>query len=1134
MVGAKNVLLGVLCLVLPYILSAQSKFTLHVSSRIGDDAINFEKYIDQKGNYLILNGGVSEGQLISSALSDYSIPKKYKKRLFINDGAAEWQYGQSSGYENVRNLDTQLDLSIGRDFVIGKGCAGPVEVELDEDNIMVFISSSWFLHRQYKPIFSSTDCDYLYAEDIWGELKGILAKYDDSNVFLFAYHAKTQKDGFTWRDIFVPHHGPDYSINSHDYNRYSDHLEEIVDGHKNVYLISSNLPQRGLVDTLNGVEVNISRGSKDNWLKIDISTDNEVSISQVNTLGEKHIYTGNLLKEASTEFEAPPISATDSMVVIPGESYQVSKFAHTWLGKNFREEWITPVKVPVLDLDVFEGGLIPYAVGGGMQTNSLKFKTNDGRKFAFRSVDKDTRKQKNLAIMQTIAGAVKQDQISSQLPFGDIFTGRLLDYSDILHVTPEAYVMGDQAGLGKFRDRFVGVLATVEEKPQGKNKTDRAFANADKIFNTHEVYRRLLEDKRNKIDPLSFAKATLFSIWIADWDRHQDNFKWAGYKKDGGWTFKPIPRDRDHVIALWEGVFGNLSDWLVPNVAEFKEKIGNVKYLTFQGKSLQNFVAPRVDRATWIEAADYLMDLYDEEKIENAWSYIPREIQDISYDRIKRILLARKPQLREAANGVYELFRKELEVYLSDKEDYVEFEKEQINIFKGKKGKKGDLIESVEIDPEVTKTINIYALDGKDIVDLSQQGQLGIKTRVLMGPGKDEVLWPTKKAKGLDVYNFDQQAEDKRYKKTHRQVQPNLYDFNYNSFAPFPNVFPLPVVVYNTDFGTGIELKMQRLAQKWNKRPWGSRQRISVRYFPSTRSVRLSFTHLTRDLINDWHGSIYLRAADKDTRFDNYTGVNTLVPADFRENQRLDQLYYVNNSNVDLKLGLSNDIYGLSQFQTKIAFMYFNIEDNIQEGVALELEDQLTTFQTSWYNHLDLNFMDDAFYPSEGTRYEIETRTGYTWTGEEGFFYTLDASISRALSWKDVSRTIILAKGGWKTTGGETRFFNLPSLGNQQNLRGTFNNVLLADQVFYFNSEIRKEVWDSQNSILPFVLGLSGFYDRAISTYEEDGGRFQTLYGYGGGIYFSILNKQYTIFSSLGDSNLDLGLFFDLGLNFRF
>src|ERR1043166_3878982 len=35
------------------------------------------------------------------------------------------------------------------------------------------------------------------------------------------------------------------------------------------------------------------------------------------------------------------------------------------IGKNYRDVWIQPVSVPVLDLDTAYGGLIPKKLGGG-------------------------------------------------------------------------------------------------------------------------------------------------------------------------------------------------------------------------------------------------------------------------------------------------------------------------------------------------------------------------------------------------------------------------------------------------------------------------------------------------------------------------------------------------------------------------------------------------------------------------------------------------------------------------------------------------------------------------------------------------------------------------------------------------
>jgi hypothetical protein len=50
-------------------------------------------------------------------------------------------------------------------------------------------------------------------------------------------------------------------------------------------------------------------------------------------------------------------------------------------------------------------------------------------------------------------------------------------------------------------------------------------------------------------DRHEFARARMFDLWIGDWSKHEDNWKWAGYKGKDGEVFRPIPRDRDHAFS---------------------------------------------------------------------------------------------------------------------------------------------------------------------------------------------------------------------------------------------------------------------------------------------------------------------------------------------------------------------------------------------------------------------------------------------------------------------------------------------------------------------------------------------------------------------------------------------------------
>src|SRR3982751_1903519 len=74
--------------------------------------------------------------------------------------------------------------------------------------------------------------------------------------------------------------------------------------------------------------------------------------------------------------------------LIAGKEYGAGR-THQWLwGEDFRKEWTTPVKIPVLDLDSAFGGLTPVKTGGGRQTKSLRLNDPQGRQYVLRTVDK--------------------------------------------------------------------------------------------------------------------------------------------------------------------------------------------------------------------------------------------------------------------------------------------------------------------------------------------------------------------------------------------------------------------------------------------------------------------------------------------------------------------------------------------------------------------------------------------------------------------------------------------------------------------------------------------------------------------------------------------------------------------------
>ena len=70
-----------------------------------------------------------------------------------------------------------------------------------------------------------------------------------------------------------------------------------------------------------------------------------------------------------------------------GPQYAAGATKRFLLGSNWRETWSAPITVPVLDLNVFGGGLTPLQQGGN-QTRTLRFKGGDNHLYIFRSTNK--------------------------------------------------------------------------------------------------------------------------------------------------------------------------------------------------------------------------------------------------------------------------------------------------------------------------------------------------------------------------------------------------------------------------------------------------------------------------------------------------------------------------------------------------------------------------------------------------------------------------------------------------------------------------------------------------------------------------------------------------------------------------
>ncbi len=149
------------------------------------------------------------------------------------------------------------------------------------------------------------------------------------------------------------------------------------------------------------------------------------------------------LAQGTTPEEASPSQTT---TISAGDHYGAGGLHRFLFGQDYRDLWTTPVRVAVLNMRTFGGGLTPTTAGGGRQTRSLRFRGNDRHEYGFRSIDKDPDVLPP-ELQGTFVQRIVEDQISSAYPPGPAVTAPLMEAAGILHTNPQLVVLPDDPAL---------------------------------------------------------------------------------------------------------------------------------------------------------------------------------------------------------------------------------------------------------------------------------------------------------------------------------------------------------------------------------------------------------------------------------------------------------------------------------------------------------------------------------------------------------------------------------------------------------------------------------------------------------------------------------------------------------------
>ncbi|MEO8577333.1 MAG: hypothetical protein ABI556_11555 [Gemmatimonadales bacterium] len=435
----------------------------------------------------------------------------------------------------------------------------------------------------------------------------------------------------------------------------------------------------------------------------------------------------------SVRAQTPAVLGTDSVTIAAGPSYAAGSFYRSLFGDDYREEWTMPIRVPVLDLKTFAGGLTPTKLGGGRQTRSLRLSTPDSSEFVFRPIYKAQTILPD-QFKHTIIWTVFQDQGAASHPGGAVAAAPILQAADILHPTGRIAVMPDDPRLGEYRKEFAGKLGEIEEYPHVPEK-GHAFADAKKILDGEELLEKINASPSDRVDARTLLRARLIDMLLNDNDRHPDQWKWARLSGDSSFLWEPIPRDRDKVFLQYEGALLHIGRKFAPSLVEFDSRYPKGSALFENAMEFDRRLLGGLDKSVWDAEAIALKQRITDDVIVRSVRSMPPEYTQLTGDIVAK-LRSRRDFLSEAASQYYSELWEIAEIHGTDAADDAVVARApdgSVTIRLGSGGSAPYFIR--RFDPEETKEIRVYMHGGDDNATVTGSGPSRIGVKVIGGNG---------------------------------------------------------------------------------------------------------------------------------------------------------------------------------------------------------------------------------------------------------------------------------------------------------------------------------------------------------------------------------------------------------------
>ena len=1117
-----------------------------------------------------------------------NVAKQFKGNSIFIPGNHDWYHG----LDGLKSEEKLVENALGKSsFLPNNGC--PLEkVKISDDIVLIIVDTHWYLTNWDNHPTINDECEIKTRAKFLEEFEGLIKKARGKTTIVAMHHPMFTNGSHGGKYSFKSHINPlpilgslknlirktsglsNTDIQNKKYNELRKRIITLsqendktifVSGHDHnlQYIVEDNLPQIVSGSGSKTTPTKLTGNAKftyaaQGFAKLDIYKDGSSNVRFYTVKDDKVVYQSEVLpansKKDFTTFPKNNSTHKKASIYTKEEVTKSGVYRFLW-GERYRKYFGTEVNAPTVNLDTLFGGLKPVRKGGGHQSKSLRLKDKKGREYVMRALRKN-------AVQYLQAVAFKDQYIEGQFNntatedlLSDVFTGshpyapftigKLSDAIGVYHTNPVLYYIPKQNSLGHFNTEFGDELYMIEERASSGHGDKESFGFSDELISTDDLLKKLNKDEDHILDEKSYIRARLFDMLIGDWDRHEDQWRWAEFKEGKQTIYRPVPRDRDQAFSIFgDGALLNLATRMVPTLRlmkSYKEELKSPKWFNLEPYPLDMALITTSNKADWDAQVKRITTNLTDAVIADAFTNFPDEVNDETISEIKVKLQGRRRNLQQISDSYFKHVNKFQVIKGTHKDDWFDIERlangaTKITGYRIKKGEKGPVFHQRTYSKSETKEIWIYGLDDDDHFVVKGDDKDLIKVRIIGGQNND--VYNILNGKKVKIYDFKSKKNTfithKGSIKLTDNYETNVYDYKKLKNDQF---MITPTIGFNPDGGVKIGVSNVYTAFGFERNPFTSQHTLNAAYYFATSGFEFDYSSEFANVFKNWNLGIKARFTSPNFAI-NYFGlgnnsINLNAPHEEKEEEynrvRIEELTV--GSFVHWKGDLGAKIKIGANFQN------YKVEKTPYRLISEPLLTNSNIFNNQQFLNTEASYLfentDNTAFSTMGMK--ISLKTGYTTNlnNNNNFGYLIPAI---SFDYKLVSSGKLVLATKLKSHlnfGDSYEFYQAASVGGNDGLRGYRNQRFTGKNSFYQSTDARLLLSKIKTSIVPLNIGVYGGFDYGTVWGQENTTFSNTKFNtsIGGGVFFNAANM---LVANIAVFNSDDGVRATVNFGFNF